>query len=237
MKWKASATSQMSAPEPTSANVPATWLPPPTRPTAPTSCCTQDPGNELPGIIDTLSSVSVPSTVLLWLVAARPTNAADAIGIVSMPTSDHAAPSGELYAKKSEPLRTSRTQYGAATAGPDVCVLSPPVATRRWNATPFPDVTATSACRDPGVSVSRIMTPALAHGSVLCTPVTRATICPSPVSGTHTYWKASAVAQMSVPDARSVNVPFAIVALPGTPTLPTSWLVHAFGSVVVVVVA
>src|SRR5581483_1675309 len=121
--------------------------------------------------------------------------------------------------------------------GPDVCVLSPPVATRRWNATPFPDVTATSACRDPGVSVSRIMTPALAHGSVLCTPVTRTTICPSPVSGTHTYWKASAVAQMSVPDARSVNVPFAIVALPGTPTLPTSWLVHAFGSVVVVVVA
>jgi hypothetical protein len=39
------------------------------------------------------------------------------------------------------------------------------------------------ACADPGVSVSRIITPAFAHGSLFWTLTTRAEIVPSPVSG------------------------------------------------------
>ena len=62
-------------------------------------------------------------------------------------------------------------------------LVRPPVDVRRWNATPLPVVTTTMACREPAVSVSRIMTPALAHGFVFCRVATRAMISPSPVSG------------------------------------------------------
>jgi hypothetical protein len=67
--------------------------------------------------------------------------------------------------------------------GPDVWLLRPPVAVRRWNATPLPEVTTIMACREPAVSVSRIMTPAFAHAFVFCRVATRAMISPSPVRG------------------------------------------------------
>src|SRR5262249_61656584 len=83
---------------------------------------------------------------------------------VSDPTCVHVAPLVELEAAIVLPLRTSRTQTGAPDAPPAVCVLTPPVATRRWKARPLPGVSAMKACLEPAASVSRIMTPALAQG-------------------------------------------------------------------------
>src|SRR5882724_10638387 len=75
---------------------------------------------------------------------------------------------------------------------------------------------------DPAVRVSRNMTPAFAHGSVLVSLTTRAVMVPSPVSACESNWKESAVPQISTPD------PFRVYVLPLTddepfaPTLPTS---------------
>ena len=55
-----------------------------------------------------------------------------------------------------------------------------------WNATPLPGVTASSAYADPAVVDCLIITPDLAHGSVLVCDVTRATMVPFPVSGCDT---------------------------------------------------
>src|SRR5215471_926655 len=89
-------------------------------------------------------------------------------------------PPGEVYAVNVFPIRTRRTQYGAVTAGPVVLELDPLVLVRLWNAAPLPEEINAKPWRDPGVSVSRIITPALAHGSVFCTLTTRARTSPSP---------------------------------------------------------
>ena len=75
------------------------------------------------------------------------------------------------------------TQYGAATSAPAVWKLPPPLTRRRWKATPRSGVTTIIACRELFATLSRIMTPALAHGSVFWTETTRATIVASPATG------------------------------------------------------
>src|SRR5262249_6175771 len=95
---------------------------------------------------------------------------------VSPPTCVHVDPLVELEAVIVAPLRTSLTQTGAPDAAPTVCLLAPRVATRGRKARPLRGVSAMKACLEPAASVSRIITPALAHGSVFCTAVTRATI-------------------------------------------------------------
>ena len=77
-------------------------------------------------------------------------------------------------------------------------------------------------CWAEAVSAPRIITPAFALTCVFCSVFTRATIDPSPASGCDTYWKASAVPQMSRPPPVTVKVPFVYVALPDTPTVPMS---------------
>src|SRR5262245_66426737 len=114
----------------------------------------------------TLSKVEVFRTPAAWLVTARPTKTWALIVTVSEPTCVHVVPLVDLEAVIVLPLRTSRTQTGAPDAPPAVCELTPPVATRRWKARPLPGVSAMNACLEPAASVSRIMTPALAHGFV-----------------------------------------------------------------------
>ena len=111
------------------------------------------------------------------------------------------------------PLRVSRTQRGAAPETP-VLALTPDTAVRRTNATPLDGVTSTEACIDRGSSVWRIMMPALVHAFTFCTELTRATIEPSPGSGTYAYRNASAVPQMSAPALLTVKTPLASTALP-----------------------
>src|SRR5580765_2398180 len=77
---------------------------------------------------------------------------------------------------------------------------------------------------------ARNITPALANGFVFWMLPTRTTICASPAIGCVTAWKASAVPQMSEPAPRTVYTPLAYVALPPSPTVPMSWLVHGAGS-------
>jgi len=56
-----------------------------------------------------------------------------------------------------------------------------------------------------------------------CTLTTRATIVPSPASGWYTKWNPSeAVIIVPCPAPATVNVPFAKLALPATPTEPMS---------------
>ena len=74
------------------------------------------------------------------------------------------------------------------------------------------------------------MTPALAHGSVYCIETTRATICPSPVSGVPAKWQPSAVSQISVPEAIRLKRPFKKLASPAKPTLPMSACVQPGGN-------
>ena len=105
---------------------------------------------------------------------------------MSTPTTVHVTPSGEADAVKTFPLRVSLTQYGAVTGAPSVLVLAAPVESRRWKARPLPGVRNIDACVEPVASVSRIMTPDLAHGSEFWMLATRATIVPSPLSGWYT---------------------------------------------------
>src|SRR5262245_10022925 len=102
--------------------------------------------------------------------------------MVSEATSVQALPVVDTYPEKVEPVRTGRTQDGAAPVRPGVLTLMPG-AGRRWNDRPLPGVTAINACRDVAVNVSRIITPALAQLSVFCNDSTCARISPSPVSG------------------------------------------------------
>ena len=81
------------------------------------------------------------------------------------------------------PLRTSLTQYGAVLPVLVVSVLEPPVVVRRWKETPLPGVTTIMACFAFELTLSRIITPALAHGSVFSTLTTRATISALPLKG------------------------------------------------------
>ena len=127
-------------------------------------------------VMATLSRTAAQRTGLLWLVKARPTKTLAAMGIVSEPTRVQVTPSAEMEAVNALPVRTTLTQEGATTPAPVVDVEIPPVATRRWNVAPWPGVTNIDACVEPVASVSRIMTPALAHGFVFWMLATRATI-------------------------------------------------------------
>src|SRR5206468_528152 len=74
----------------------------------------------------------------------------------------------------------------------------------------------------PALSVSRTMIPICA-ALLPCTLTTRATIVPSPASGWYTKWNPSeAVIIVPCPAPATVNVPFAKLALPATPTEPMS---------------
>src|SRR4051812_42865235 len=108
----------------------------------------------------TLSKVQVAAAPVVWLVTPRPTNTVCPMLIVSVPTSVHATPSADSYALNVLPLRVSFTQRGAADALPELPVLTPPVAVRRWNAMPLVHDPSMKPCADPASSVSRIMTPA-----------------------------------------------------------------------------
>src|ERR1700733_1864287 len=55
---------------------------------------------------------------------------------------------------------------------------------------------------------------------------TRATIEPSPDSGCHTKLNSSALENTPCPDPLTVNTPFVYVALPVSPTAPTSKSIH-----------
>src|SRR5215213_5778260 len=103
--------------------------------------------------------------------------------IVALPTAVQLTPSADSKALNIDPLRVTFTQYGAEAVAPALLVDVPFVRVRRWNASPFAALTNIVACLDPGVSVSRIMTPALLHAFWLVTDPTCATIDPSPVSG------------------------------------------------------
>ena len=65
------------------------------------------------------------------------------------------------------PTRPSVSQPGGATAGPAVCTLMPPVVRRRWNAMPrsVRGVARSETWREPGASVSRIISPAFTQRS------------------------------------------------------------------------
>ena len=130
-----------------------------------------------------MSNEDAHKSVLLWALSARPTKTLAAIGTESAPTRVHVTPSGETYVVNVFPARVSFTQYGATGPVIGVDVETPPVARRRWKATPLPGVTKIEACVDPAPRVSRIMTPDLAQGSVFCWVATRATIVPSPFNG------------------------------------------------------
>src|SRR5450755_4361558 len=80
-----------------------------------------------------------------------------------------------------------------------------------------------------GSSVSRIMTPA----SGLNPPdrfVTLAIIVTSPETGRYTKCIPSDVPRIESPAPLTVNAPFVYVALPVSPTGPTSWLSQGKGS-------
>jgi len=81
--------------------------------------------------------------------------------VVGVPTWTHAVPFADRYAVKTFPLRTSRTQYGAAPVEPSDGVVAPGVS-RHWN----PDVPrgriSIIAYGESAERSCRIMTPALA---------------------------------------------------------------------------
>jgi hypothetical protein len=81
------------------------------------------------------------------------------------------------------PALTTRTQSGAAAVVPEMPAAATPAAVRYWYAVPFADDTSMSAYADPGVSVSRIITPAFVQAATFWSDATRATISPSPLSG------------------------------------------------------
>ena len=59
----------------------------------------------------------------LWLVTARPTVAVALMGIVVLPMRTQVAPVVELYAVKTLPCRTRRSQTGAASRAPPACAV------------------------------------------------------------------------------------------------------------------
>src|SRR6516162_572469 len=107
--------------------------------------------------------VAVALDAASWLVTARPTYTALPIGTVSVPIGVHCVPSLEAYAVNWLALRTRRTHMGGALEGPLVLSENPPGSMRRWNPVPLPVDDNASAWREPGSSVSRIITPAFAQ--------------------------------------------------------------------------
>ena len=78
-------------------------------------------------------------------------------------------------------MRVSFTQRGTTMPACVVPTLTSLLVRRRWKATPLPGVATTIAWREPGSSVSRIITPPLAQTLVFVMLSTRAMIEPSPV--------------------------------------------------------
>src|SRR3954466_12422211 len=112
----------------------------------------------------TRSNVVTDTASVVWLDTPSPMNTFAAIAIVSVPTSFQVVPSAEWEAVNVLPLRSSRTQYGAAKVVlPVVLTDVPLVVKRRWNAVPFAADSSMNACVDPGASDSRIITPAFTH--------------------------------------------------------------------------
>src|SRR5262249_28461635 len=127
-----------------------------------------------------------------------------------------------------DPARASLTHFGAVP-GVSTLAVSPPAAARYWNERPFPADTIIAAFLAPAVTPSRIITPAFVHGCTSCTVATRATMAPSPLSDWCTKWNASAVLQISAPDAVTRKVPLAYVAVPAGETLPMSCAIQGAG--------
>src|SRR3954470_18957673 len=100
------------------------------------------------------------------------------MAMVSAPTTVQFDPSVETDDVNVLPARDTCTQYGAVPAPPAVLVDTPFADTRRWKASPFAELTTIIAWRAPGVTPSRIITPALVHAFSLPSVATRATIEP-----------------------------------------------------------
>ena len=114
----------------------------------------------------------------------------------AIPIRTQFVPSVDRYAVKSLPRRVSRTQFGATPLPPDVWLDVPPVAVRRWKASPFAALTNIEACRAFAASDSRIITPALVHASTPWMPSTRAMISPSPVRARYAKRNSSSASAM-----------------------------------------
>ena len=120
-------------------------------------------GGEVTAPTATLSNVDVFSWLVSWLVTASPTNTVVAMLTVMLPTEDQVVPSPEMYAAMVEPDRARRTHMGADAPAPATKAACAPVLGRSMNSKPPPfGLRSSSACADPAVSVSRIITPALA---------------------------------------------------------------------------
>src|SRR5581483_4803472 len=179
----------MSAPDALIVKVPPAYDVEPAADTAPTSLSAQGLGRPPvpPPVVSaetvTLSTVAVADALVEWLVTATPTKTLAPIAMVSVPIVVHDAPSADSCAVSVLPLRTRRTQCGGAEADPLVLTDVLPVASRRWNATPFAAETSTSPCAAFAASDSRIITPAFDQALVFCTVSTRIWIDPSPDIG------------------------------------------------------
>src|SRR5688572_26168005 len=103
---------------------------------------------------------------------------------VDDPTWIQVTPSADSKPVMVLPTRVSLTQRTAVFWLPDVLMLLPPSARRRWNGTPFTgdDATSMKACAADGERELRIITPALVQAWTASMLVTRATIDPSPSS-------------------------------------------------------
>src|SRR5437764_14792034 len=106
-------------------------------------------------------------------------------------------------------------------------VVSAPVAGLDMNSRSPVGRTSRITCADDGSSESRSITPTFANGFVFRRLLTRRNTSPLPTSGAYMYPKLSAVPQMSPPAAWISNwVLPRNVALPATPTMPTSEYVN-----------
>ncbi len=148
---------------------------------------------------------SVPST---WLVSGMPTKIVAFITIVSLPTGVQLLPSVDEKAVNTSPVRVTLSQRGGVPLAP-VFVVTPPAATRRWNATPLPGLTKIDACAELALSVFRIMTPDFVQALTFSSCDTRTVNVPSPMSCWYANWNSSALPQMSAPAPRIVNTPVA----------------------------
>ena len=83
-----------------------------------------------------------------------PARSCAGIEIVTDPTFAQAMPSAHCHAEQAVSRRVSRTQRGAPTFGPAVCVEEPLVVSRRWNAMPLAGVAKQEACLLPAAVIA-----------------------------------------------------------------------------------
>src|SRR5687768_13187427 len=112
----------MSAPAPVTENVPLDSLARPASVGLPTSLFAHAVAS---GVVPipftvTLANEAIAVRDVLLLTTARPTCTVADMVIVSLPTRLHAAPSSDTYDVNWLPLRTIRTQCGAASSAPEV---------------------------------------------------------------------------------------------------------------------